>query len=285
MDFDIRHLRAITALADQGSHTAAARALHISQPTLTRTVRQLETITGVPLVQAGSAELTATGRDVVERGRRILAELEALRREITSHRTVRLGFAWLLPERWFRRMRLAMDEHGITTTISRYDDPMAALVAADVDVSLHRNPITAPPGGITTATIGTERRVLAVSEYDRAFPDDAPIRWEELPLRPVVVNVVSGSTTADSLPGNGHDRAIVECRNFDEWLEMVAAGAGIGIVPEICATRIQHSHVRYLELRGAPDSHVRLAWRSAPAPSRTTRHFLNEALTGRPTPL
>lgn len=88
----MRHLRALVALADHGTYTAAAAALHLTQPTLSRTVRQLEHFYGRRLVVGGSSEFTADGLAVVERARRVLAQLAALDRDLSAHGSMALGF-------------------------------------------------------------------------------------------------------------------------------------------------------------------------------------------------
>ncbi|ORJ57816.1 LysR family transcriptional regulator [Mycobacterium simiae] len=281
MDVEARHLRALVAIADHGTHTAAAAALRLSQPTLTRTVRQLEYMYSLRLVEAGTARLTTHGEALVKRARRVLAELAAIDRDLTAQGSVRFGFAWLLPDEWFREVRTAMAAMGITVELRRLDDPLAALVAGDVDVALHRNPLLQAPDGITSRAIAAERRVLAISSHDPALADSSPLLWDALPQRPLIVNTISGSTTADSLPDLDGGRHIVECRNFDEWIELVAAGAGIGVVPDVSARRIQHPDIRYLPIADAPPVQVGLAWRSTPTPPRATRQFLDASLTFR----
>ena len=51
MDLELRHLQAIAAIGDNGSISAAAVALHIAQPALSRTLSQLENRLGTRLVR------------------------------------------------------------------------------------------------------------------------------------------------------------------------------------------------------------------------------------------
>jgi LysR family cyn operon transcriptional activator len=78
---ELRHLRYFVAVADAGTVALAARQLHISQPTISRQVHDLEDDLGVRLfARAGRLlRLTAEGREILPRGRRLLADADALR--------------------------------------------------------------------------------------------------------------------------------------------------------------------------------------------------------------
>lgn len=80
MNLTIRQLRGFIAIADFGSFTRAASAVHLSQPSLTVQIRQLEQSLGVRLVDRNtrSATLTALGRELLPTFRRMLAELDAI---------------------------------------------------------------------------------------------------------------------------------------------------------------------------------------------------------------
>ena len=72
---DLRDLEQLAAFADQGTLTGAAETLHISQPTLTRTMKRLEEAFGVPLFRRGKnrLELNETGLQAVAQARTVLA--------------------------------------------------------------------------------------------------------------------------------------------------------------------------------------------------------------------
>lgn len=78
---NIQQLRYVVATAEHGSMTAAAAALFVAQPALSRAVRQLERELEVALfARAGrGVALTAEGEQFVVRARAVLRNIEALR--------------------------------------------------------------------------------------------------------------------------------------------------------------------------------------------------------------
>lgn len=70
----LTQLRHLVGLAKEGSFSSAARALHITQPALSRSIRALETELGAALIDrvGHRSELTPFGRDVLERARLVL---------------------------------------------------------------------------------------------------------------------------------------------------------------------------------------------------------------------
>ena len=90
-------LEQIDAFARFGTLSEAARTLHISQPALTRSMRKVEELMGIPLFHRDKRKLTfnAAGRVVAEYARRILEaeqemELRAVEADRREH-TVTLG--------------------------------------------------------------------------------------------------------------------------------------------------------------------------------------------------
>jgi len=77
-------LRALAAIAQHGSIRAAARSVFLSQPALTKAIRELEQDLGVPLVSrsARGAQLTEYGQAVYARAKLILAEMQHVRDDV-----------------------------------------------------------------------------------------------------------------------------------------------------------------------------------------------------------
>src|SRR5437762_10733323 len=84
---DLRQLNAVVAVADYGSFSAAADALHTVQSNVSTHVARLERELGAPLIDRSDAcRLTEEGQAVVERARRIHGELDALIADVAAMR-------------------------------------------------------------------------------------------------------------------------------------------------------------------------------------------------------
>lgn len=86
---DIRQLQYLVALAREKHFTRAAHACHVTQPTLSGRIRQLEQELGVPIVERGQRfhGLTPDGERVLERAMVILDNWSALQQEIGALRS------------------------------------------------------------------------------------------------------------------------------------------------------------------------------------------------------
>lgn len=72
---DLNELKQLTAFADMGTLSLAAEKLHISQPTITRTMQHLEEVFGASLFVRGKNRimLNDTGKIAVEQARQLLS--------------------------------------------------------------------------------------------------------------------------------------------------------------------------------------------------------------------
>ena len=80
----IRQLEYLVALAREKHFGRAAEACHVTQPTLSAAIRQLEDDLGAPIVERGHRYVgqTPQGRLALEHAHRVLAEVETMRRDI-----------------------------------------------------------------------------------------------------------------------------------------------------------------------------------------------------------
>jgi LysR family transcriptional regulator, cyn operon transcriptional activator len=89
----LRHIRYFLAVAEHGNFTRAAAALHVSQPTLSQQIRQLEDTLSVQLLdRSGRAvHLTDAGATFLRHAQRALQELETGQRAIHDVRELSRG--------------------------------------------------------------------------------------------------------------------------------------------------------------------------------------------------
>jgi LysR family transcriptional activator of glutamate synthase operon len=90
---DLRQLRYLVALSEEQNFTRAAAREHIAQPALSQQIRRLEDELGLALVERTTRRVVITdaGALLVNRARRMLAELEAAQEEIQALRGVWTG--------------------------------------------------------------------------------------------------------------------------------------------------------------------------------------------------
>ena len=81
---ELRHLRLVRTLEREGTLTAAARHLHLSQPALSHQLREVEEEMGTPLFQRARKRmlLTEVGRRVLEGAESILGEMESVEADV-----------------------------------------------------------------------------------------------------------------------------------------------------------------------------------------------------------
>jgi len=278
MDIELRHLRAFSSVARHRSFSRAAEELLITQPALSRTIAQLENRLSVLLLDRSSrhVELTETGARFLDHAERVLAALDDALAVVQHRGALRLGFSWLLPDPWAQRTFSRFEaDTGASVSLSRTDDPVQALRQRTVDIALVRGDAEVP-AGMRTVRLYDEPRV-AVCSRDSDLTRFTHLEWADVPHWALVVNTVSGTTGPGSWPDGRRPAQVTETANYDEWLETVAAGRGIGIVPEVAERRTHHPALRFIPLTNAPPSPVRLI--HLPDAQRTLiRRFLDAAL-------
>jgi DNA-binding transcriptional LysR family regulator len=258
MNVEIRHLRALAAIGDEGTISAAAAALRISQPALSRTLDQLERRVGARLVQRTTRRLALTdaGRVLHERAHGILRQLEdAIAEAASGPQPLRVGFAWAaLGDHTVPLLRGWRSLFPATPIrVHRRDDPELALRRGEINVAVVR---TTPQAEADYLALFREHRLAAV-------PDEHPLA--SLPavrladLAGEAVALCSTATTSSESWPNGF-----EVDGVDEWLTTIASGEAVGVTTQGTAKSHPHPGVRYLPLSDADPVTVYLVWPRPP---------------------
>jgi LysR family transcriptional regulator, regulator of abg operon len=89
----IHHLRALVAIASTGSINGAAKALYVTQPAITKAVRELEIQFGVRLLERNTWGVvpTAEGAKLVDRARTVVREMERAEEDMAHLKGLRDG--------------------------------------------------------------------------------------------------------------------------------------------------------------------------------------------------
>ena len=151
---EIRELRAFVAVAEEGSFSAAARKLHVSQSALSQTIRSLERQLGVRLLERHSVGVTVTdaGGLLLREARALLAQHDRALAAVAGQATagpaiLRVGVPLELPvsvlPQGLADMGAAFPQTRAEISHDSSAAQLAALEAGDLDLALARE---CPPG-------------------------------------------------------------------------------------------------------------------------------------------
>lgn len=245
MNFELSDLRAFVAVADLASFRAAAEAIHVSQPALSRRVDKLEQALGFRLLERTTrkVELNAMGRAFLPRARHVLGELESalLGMVDLSARIYGLVTVACIPS--------AVDNFvagAVRDFHQRYPGMRVRVLdqsATDILLSVARSDADFGITYLGTHEPDLEFEQLVVEPFVLACRPDHPlakqeqVRWSELANYACVVLA----------PGSGNrlliDQGLVHIDAPPRWtcevqhvpaqLSLIEAGVGVGAVPKL----------------------------------------------------
>ncbi|MFE4667565.1 LysR family transcriptional regulator [Streptomyces sp. NPDC056716] len=248
MNVELRHLRAFVAVATELHFNRAAARLHMSQPALSQTVRQLEDALGFPLLArtTRSAVLTPNGELFLTEARAVLDRFDRAMGQ--AHRVacglvgqVRLGH---LNGAAIDHMPAILRAFGetypeVSLEVVEYDfrSPEAGLDVGATDVAILRPPVDLPSGA-HLHVLRSEPRVACVADLHplAAHPE---VRVADLLDQPIVAAPGSGTWRDYWLlldhRGDSAPPVVYEAATFEAELQAVASGRGISITPATAA--------------------------------------------------
>lgn len=249
MDFDQRDLRLFHAIEQLSSITRAAEAESLSLPAASARVRKLEEHAGAALLhrEPRGVTLTPAGEAFLHHARAILRQTEELRAELSEYA---------------RGLRGHVRIHGNTTAVTdilpevlpgflkanskvnvqilerQNAEIVLGVLDGHADVGIVSTRLETP--GLRAIHFTTDRLVLVVPREHR-FGRRKSISFSET-LGDAHVSMHAGSTIRDQLAkaaalAGRPLRLRVELSSFDAVCRMVAAGVGVGVVPEMSARR------------------------------------------------
>jgi DNA-binding transcriptional LysR family regulator len=143
---ELRHLRYFLAVVEQRHFGHAAEQLHLSQPPVSKAIRQLEDGLGVQLLQRGRGAVTITeaGRTFADEARRILAQVDVAigeaRRAGGASSTLRIGSLDYLPiervQRFLEALRQRQPMLELTVTHLSMPDQIRRMREGALDLGI-----------------------------------------------------------------------------------------------------------------------------------------------------
>lgn len=173
---ELRHIKYLLAVAEHQNFTRAAEALHVSQPTLSQQIKQLEHTLGVELFDRSgrTVRLTDAGSAYVDHARLALRDLEAAERAVHDVRDLSRGnlrlavtptFTEYLIGPLIQRFRATYPGIRLTVLETNQDRIEAELLADRLDLGIGFAGQHA--AGIDAATLFTETLGLVVGSGHR----------------------------------------------------------------------------------------------------------------------
>lgn len=272
---NLHHLRYFLAVARVGGFTPAARQLHVTQPTVSSGIGELERELGVRLFNRDSRQvsLTMEGRMLVGYAMQIEDLLEEVEEKLVRHEGVTgEGFQfgaidaaviYLLPEILKRYMR-DFPEVELTTQVnpSRYlvDD----LLLNRSEFALISLPYSHPK--IETIPIYQEAMPLVVGGNHRFVGREA-VHLQEVVAEPLILfhaDSVSRQIVDEQFAEVGlSPRVVMEMRSPEAMRKLVEAGVGISFLPELTVREsVEAGAVHVVPVKGVGfGREIGVAWR------------------------
>jgi DNA-binding transcriptional LysR family regulator len=286
MNVELRHLRAFVAVAEAANFTRAAERLLISQPSLSYTIRQLETQLGFQLLTrtTRSTSLTAAGEVFLTEARAVLARLDqavelARRMAVGNVGTLRIGYligaAVDLVPSIMRAFAVAYPDVAVELVEYDFASPNGGLDVGETDVAIIRPPLEVE--GLVVRTLLTEGCVACVPEQHpiAALPS---VTVERLLAEPIVAAPGHGRWR-DSWILNGIRQrpatVVHEAATFEAEFQAVALGRGLSIVPESAGRLYRRPGVRFVRIVDLAECEVAVAY---PAESVVGKNFAEVAV-------
>jgi DNA-binding transcriptional LysR family regulator len=241
MSLNLHLLRLFTVVARHGSFSRAAEALHISQPAISKGVREFELQVGERLLERGRAGIrpTTAGQALLRHASALFAAERAAEEELAAMRGLTRGSlsigasttigTYLLPPLLgaFHRAHPGIDLRLRNANTSGVTE---LLLARELDIALVEGPVE--DSGILVSAWRTDRMVVVATLHHRLagrVVEPAALAEELFIMRE------PGSGTRDvvaaALAEHGiRPSAVLEVGSTETIKQVVAAGLGIAIV-------------------------------------------------------
>jgi DNA-binding transcriptional LysR family regulator len=242
MPINLHHLRLFHAVAQHGSVSRGAAAVRVSQPAVSREVRELERALGVPLLEPAGrgVRLTAAGRLLDEYASQIFGLAEAAERALREFVQLERGqlalgaiatvAIYYLPPllQAFRRRYPKID---LAMTIGATRELVAGVRAGQLELSFVDGPVDDP--ALCTTPFATDELAL-IAAPDHPLAQRGVVRLAELADEPFILQEpgtgLRERTDAALARAGVQVRPVMTLGRTEVIKQMVMAGLGLSVV-------------------------------------------------------
>jgi LysR family transcriptional activator of glutamate synthase operon len=242
---ELRQLRYLVALAEEGNFTRAAANEHIAQPALSQQIRRLEDELGLALVERTTRRvaLTEAGEMLVVRCRRILTELDAAESELQALRGVHTGHVCIGamhtmgPVDLSLALALFRERHpNVSFTVrEQSSEEMAEMLRVDeIDLAFLSVTERVESRGLGLHQLVSEELVVLLPPAHR-LARRTQLRMSELAGEPFI-SFRAGARLRELLVAAGHQagfepQVTLESNESQRVRRLVSRGLGVAILP------------------------------------------------------
>jgi LysR family hydrogen peroxide-inducible transcriptional activator len=274
---NLRDLQYLKAVAEQLHFGRAARAVNVSQPTLSMQLKKLEETLGVQLFERSNKQvmLTSIGRELAVRAARIVHEAEELKRAAKAARDpeagqLRLGIFPTLAPYLLPRLMPLLTSHFPRLTLELIEERTPTLIAqlnsGQLDAALLAMPVA--DTGLVSAALFEEPFLLAVGRNQK-LAKRKTVKFSDLEGARMLL-LEDGHCLRDQalevcqLVGIG-EASSYRATSLETLRHMVAASDAVTLIPKL-ATRGDDPLMRYVPFKApAPSRKIGLYWRTTSA--------------------
>lgn len=264
---ELRHLRYFVAVAERENISQAAKSLHVSQPALSRQIRDLEFELGVSLLKRGGkfVRLTEAGRVFLQETRAALSRVDdavSITRAVALKKRHRIcvGYApiptaEILP-RALRAFQRGNPKAKVELRAMTTQEMIRALRKGEIDVSLMPDGLSEDLDDMTIVELRRYPLCVAVSRKHR-FARRRVIQIEEVAKEPIISLSRQGFLWYDALvrrvlsPYNSSLKIVEEFDDSQSVIAAVESGRGVAIAWSVVA-RTAGERLAFRSLRPDP---------------------------------
>lgn len=241
---DIKHLHYFVTVCDQLSYSKAAQKLHISQPSLSNAIKNLEQEVGSPLLERNTRkmELTDAGKILYQKSLLLLSQMNMLKKEmeevkLTGSGDLIIGIIesvkhWIPKvirgyQRRFPSINIKLIEvlsgKAVKESLRKYHTHLLITNQFIDEEDIESFPLY-------------DERLMLVLHKDHPLAEKESVRLKDLTREPFIISTEGFQTREDILTAFSfeqvHPQIKFEIERFETALTLVRENLGVTIIPE-----------------------------------------------------